>query len=97
MDRIKEDSPSSIGGVEPKALQRVAVIGGGLMGSGIAATMILHDLTVPLVESTEELLEQGMERTRRRLARGLASARSGLLTISEATSRIIPTTDLNTL
>lgn len=97
MDRIKEDSASSIGGVEPKALQRVAVIGGGLMGSGIAATMILHDLTVTLVESTEELLEQGMERTRRRLVRGLASARSGLLTISEATSRIIPTTDLNTL
>jgi 3-hydroxyacyl-CoA dehydrogenase / enoyl-CoA hydratase / 3-hydroxybutyryl-CoA epimerase / enoyl-CoA isomerase len=97
MDRIKEDSPSSIGGVEPKALQRVAVIGGGLIGRGIAATMVLHDLTVTLVESTEELLEQGMERTRRRLARGLASARSGLLTISEATSRIIPTTDLNTL
>jgi len=97
MDSTKEDSAASVAGVEPKPLQRVAVIGAGVMGSGIAATMILHDLTVTLVESTEELLEQGMERTRRRLARSLAPARSGLLTISEAISRITPTADLSML
>ena len=87
MDSIKEDSATGVAG-------RVAVIGGGLMGSGIAV-MILHGAAVTLVESTAELLEQGMERIRRRLERSLAQARSGLLTNSEAISRITPTTDLS--
>ena len=38
-----------------------------------------------------------MERLRRRLERNLATARSGSLTVSEATSRITPTTDLSML
>ena len=67
------------------------------MGSGIAAVLILHGAAVTLVESTTALLEQGMERLRRRLERSLAPARSGSLTISEAISRITPTTDLSTL
>jgi 3-hydroxyacyl-CoA dehydrogenase len=96
MDSTKEDS-ASVAGVETKPSQRVAVIGGGLMGSGIAAVLILHGAAVTLVESTEELLEQGMERLRRRLERSLASARSGWLTISDAISRITPTTDLSML
>ncbi|HXL09111.1 MAG TPA: 3-hydroxyacyl-CoA dehydrogenase NAD-binding domain-containing protein [Candidatus Bathyarchaeia archaeon] len=90
MDSTKEDSAAGVAG-------RVAVIGGGLMGSGIAAVMILHGAAVTLVESTAELLEQGMERIRRRLERSLAQARSGLLTNSEAISRITPTTDLSML
>ena len=97
MDSTKEDSAASVAGVETKPSQRVAVIGGGLMGSGIAAVLILHGAAVTLVEFTEELLEQGMERLRRRLERSLASARSGLLTISDAISRLTPTTDLSML
>ena len=84
-------------GAKTDAPQRVAVIGGGLMGSGIAAVLILHGVTVTLVESTAELLVQGMERLRRRLERSLASERFGLLTNSEAISRITPTTDLSML
>jgi len=97
MDSTKEDSAASVAGVETKPSQRVAVIGGGLMGSGIAAVLILHGAAVTLVESTAELLVQGMERLRRRLERSLASELFGLLTNSEAISRITPTTDLSML
>lgn len=90
MDSTKENAAPNVAG-------RVAVIGGGLMGSGIAAVLILHGAAVTLVESTAELLEQGMERLQRRLERNLATARSGSLTISEAHSRITPTTDLSML
>ena len=80
MDNTKEDSAAGLAGVEAKPPPRVAVIGGGLMGSGIAAVLILHGAVVTLVESTAALLEQGMERLRRRLERNLAPARSGSLT-----------------
>ena len=90
MDSTKENAAPNVAG-------RVAVIGGGLMGSGIAAVLILHGAAVTLVESTAALLEQGMERLRRRLERNLATARYGSLTISEAHSRITPTTDLSML
>jgi 3-hydroxyacyl-CoA dehydrogenase / enoyl-CoA hydratase / 3-hydroxybutyryl-CoA epimerase / enoyl-CoA isomerase len=90
MDRTKENAAPGVAG-------RVAVIGSGLMGSGIAALLILHGAAVTLVESTTELLEQGVERLRRRLERNLATARYGSLTVSEATARITPTTDLSML
>ena len=90
MDSTKENAAPNVAG-------RVAVLGGGLMGSGIAAVLILHGAAVTLVESTAALLEQGMERLQRRLERNLATARSGSLTISEAHSRITPTTDLSML
>ena len=78
MDSTKENAAPNVAG-------RVAVLGGGLMGSGIAAVLILHGAAVTLVESTAELLEQGMERLQRRLERNLATA------------RITPTTDLSML
>jgi 3-hydroxyacyl-CoA dehydrogenase / enoyl-CoA hydratase / 3-hydroxybutyryl-CoA epimerase / enoyl-CoA isomerase len=67
------------------------------MGSGIAVVLILRGVAVTLVESTGLLLEQGMAQLRRRLERSFDPARSEFLTVSEAVSRITPTTDLSML
>jgi 3-hydroxyacyl-CoA dehydrogenase len=42
--------PAAIEGVAPRPIERVAVIGGGLMGAGIAAACLAADLPVVLVE-----------------------------------------------
>ena len=45
-------------------MRRVAVIGGGLMGSGIITALITAKIPVLLKEVNEKFLEQGMQRIR---------------------------------
>ena len=58
MDNTEKVRPQA----SPEELPSSAV---GLMGSGIAAVLMLHGPAFTLVESTAELLEQGVERLRR--------------------------------
>lgn len=46
-------------GVEPRALSRIGVIGGGTMGSGIATACLLAGLPVTMVEASEQAMERG--------------------------------------
>ena len=46
-------------GLRPRHIKKVAVIGGGLMGSGIATALILSNINVILKEINSEYLLKG--------------------------------------
>ncbi|KAK3034326.1 hypothetical protein RJ639_032224 [Escallonia herrerae] len=48
-------------GLKPRPVKKVAVIGGGLMGSGIATTLILSNIFVVLKEINSEYLLKGIK------------------------------------
>lgn len=50
----------------PRKVSKVAVVGGGLMGSGIATALILSNYQVILKEVNEKFLEAGIGRVRGR-------------------------------
>lgn len=52
---------------KPRPIERIGVIGGGTMGSGIASACLLAGLTVVLVEQTEDALERGLATVGRNL------------------------------
>ncbi|KAH1077006.1 hypothetical protein GYH30_052487 [Glycine max] len=49
-------------GLVPRQVKKLAIIGGGLMGSGIATALILSNYTVILNEVNEKFLDVGMNR-----------------------------------
>ncbi|KAM0036064.1 putative isomerase, 3-hydroxyacyl-CoA dehydrogenase, Enoyl-CoA hydratase [Helianthus debilis subsp. tardiflorus] len=59
-------------GLKPRAVKKVAVIGGGLMGSGIATALILGNTNVVLKEVNSEYLQKGLK-TVEANARGLVA------------------------
>ena len=65
-------------GVSPRKLERVGVVGGGLMGAGIATTLLGAGLTVTLVERDATALAAGLSRIatihERAVARGQMTA-----------------------
>ncbi|MCY3880251.1 MAG: 3-hydroxyacyl-CoA dehydrogenase NAD-binding domain-containing protein [Rhodobacteraceae bacterium] len=75
--------------VKPHAVQRIAVIGGGLMGSGIATACLAADLTVELVEVNQAALGKAVERVesvvRREVQRGRSTAEEAERRISALT------------
>ncbi|KAF8400813.1 hypothetical protein HHK36_014115 [Tetracentron sinense] len=48
-------------GLKPRYIKKVAVIGGGLMGSGIATALLLGNISVVLKEINSEYLQKGMK------------------------------------
>lgn len=48
-------------GLKPRHVKKVAVIGGGLMGSGIATALILSNIFVVLKEVNSEYLLKGLK------------------------------------
>ncbi|RZC90569.1 hypothetical protein C5167_029702 [Papaver somniferum] len=48
-------------GLRPRPIKKVAVIGGGLMGSGIATALILSNVSVVLKEINPEYLQKGIK------------------------------------
>ncbi|GMQ06504.1 hypothetical protein CsSME_00051065 [Camellia sinensis var. sinensis] len=48
-------------GLKPRAVKKVAVIGGGLMGSGITTALILSNIYVVLKEINSEYLQRGIK------------------------------------
>ena len=53
-----------IEGVKPAAIEKCGVIGGGTMGAGIAASMLLSGLQVTMVERDQEAADAGEKRVR---------------------------------
>ncbi|KAJ4903702.1 Peroxisomal fatty acid beta-oxidation multifunctional protein MFP2 [Raphanus sativus] len=54
-------------GLVPRKIKKVAIIGGGLMGSGIATALILSNYTVILKEVDDKFLEAGIGRVKANL------------------------------
>eukprot|EP00850_Spirogloea_muscicola_P011161 SM000068S20593 [mRNA] locus=s68:396121:402013:+ [translate_table: standard] len=54
-------------GLKPNNIRRVAVIGGGLMGSGIVTALVQANVPVFLKEVNQEFLQQGMDRVKSNL------------------------------
>jgi enoyl-CoA hydratase/3-hydroxyacyl-CoA dehydrogenase len=48
-------------GLKPRNVRKAAVIGGGLMGSGIATALILGNIRVILKEVNSEYLQKGIK------------------------------------
>lgn len=49
-------------GLKPRKVQRVAVLGGGLMGSGIATALVLANVDVLLKEVNQQFLDVSVVR-----------------------------------
>lgn len=48
-------------GLKPRRIRRAAIVGGGMMGSGIATNMILQQIPVLLKETDIDSLNRGIE------------------------------------
>ncbi|KAK8559100.1 hypothetical protein V6N13_098695 [Hibiscus sabdariffa] len=59
-------------GLKPRQVKKVAIIGGGLMGSGIATALIMNNISVILKEVNSEYLQKGIK-TIEANVRGLAT------------------------
>ncbi|GAU11180.1 hypothetical protein TSUD_198040 [Trifolium subterraneum] len=54
-------------GLAPRSVKKVAILGGGLMGSGIATALILSNYSVILKEVNEKFLDAGLNRIKANL------------------------------
>jgi 3-hydroxyacyl-CoA dehydrogenase len=68
-----------------RALEKVAVIGGGTMGSGIAMNFLNAGIPVRMVETTQDALARGVATIRRNYE---ASAKKGKLSVDAVESRM---------
>ena len=57
--------PAAVKGASPRAVETVAIVGGGLMGAGIAASMLFAGLKVVLIEVSPEAAAAGRGRVER--------------------------------
>jgi enoyl-CoA hydratase/3-hydroxyacyl-CoA dehydrogenase len=78
-------------------IQKVGVVGCGLMGSGIAQTAAQGGFLTVVREPTPELLEKGLERIRDFMAKGVERGKMTPERRDEVWARIQGTTDLSDL
>lgn len=50
--------------MKPRKIKKVAILGGGLMGSGIATALVLSNFPVVLKEVNEKFLQAGLDRVK---------------------------------
>ncbi len=81
-------------GAKPREVRRVAVIGAGTMGAGIAMCFIEAGVPVTLVEAEGAALERGMARIRKEYERGLASGKFDAAELERRMTRLESTTGL---
>jgi len=75
-------------------LERVAVVGAGTMGNGIAQTFASHDCGVVLVDVSEEALERGVATVKKSLGRFVKKEKLTEDRAAAIVGRIQPTTKL---
>lgn len=76
-------------------IQRVGVVGCGLMGSGIAEVVAKYGYTVIVREQTSELLNSGLKRLGDSLERAVTKGKLSAEDRDATQARIIGTTDMN--
>ncbi|MFS7926736.1 putative isomerase, Enoyl-CoA hydratase, 3-hydroxyacyl-CoA dehydrogenase [Helianthus anomalus] len=80
-------------GLKPRQIKKVAIVGGGLMGSGIATALILNGYQVVLKEVNQKFLDTGLRRVKANLT---SSVKKGKLTqekFEKTVSRIMGVLD----
>lgn len=80
-------------GLRPRSVKKVAVVGGGLMGSGIATALVLSNIPVVLKELNEAFLEQGLNRIKENLESRVKRGRLSKETYKKSMSLINGTLD----
>ncbi|KAK9071962.1 hypothetical protein SSX86_008393 [Deinandra increscens subsp. villosa] len=80
-------------GLKPRPIKKVAVIGGGLMGSGIATTLILSNINVVLKEVNSEYLIKGIKMIEANIRGVIARKRLAQSAADKALSMIKGVTD----
>lgn len=76
------------------SIQRVVVVGGGIMGSGIAQVIAAAGLDVSLVDVSEDALKNASAQMRRSLERMAKAGRLSAEDAEAALARVTSTTDL---
>ncbi|XP_060209805.1 peroxisomal fatty acid beta-oxidation multifunctional protein AIM1-like isoform X2 [Lycium barbarum] len=61
-------------GLKPRPVKKVAIIGGGLMGSGIATSLVLSNISVIIKEINPEYLQKGIKAVEANI-RGLVASK----------------------
>ena len=64
-------------GLKPRPIRCVAVLGGGLMGSGIATALALAGVEVILKEVSQQFLDGGMARIKANVASRVSASGGG--------------------
>ena len=82
-------------GAKPRAVSRVAVIGAGTMGSGIAVSLADAGIDVDLVENSADAAEAGANRLRDLYDRSVKNGRLSAAAAKERRSRVHCTDDWN--
>lgn len=85
------------GETPPRSLERIAVIGGGTMGSGIATSLLGGGLDVILVEVGAQQAERGQARIRENVERSVARGRISRQAADAQLARLRVQTDLSGL
>jgi 3-hydroxybutyryl-CoA dehydrogenase len=84
------------GGVSAEAIKSVVVVGGGVMGNGIAQVVATAGFDVTVVDVSEEALGRTRVRIERSLGRFVKSGRATQEDADATLARIATTTDLET-
>jgi 3-hydroxyacyl-CoA dehydrogenase len=96
-ERVAAKLDGAVHGAKRRPIERVGVIGGGTMGSGISATFLLAGFSVTLVEEARKALDRGVESVEKVIAssvnRGKLSQEDG----QEALGRLAGTLNFGML
>ncbi|MGP3982340.1 3-hydroxyacyl-CoA dehydrogenase NAD-binding domain-containing protein [Streptomyces sp. KR80] len=84
-------------GVEPRTVRKVAVLGAGMMGAGIAYSCAKAGIEVVLKDVSIEAAEKGKAYSEGLLAKALAKGRTTEAKRDELLARITPTADVQDL
>lgn len=83
--------------VAPRPFNQIGLIGGGTMGAGIAATMLLNGLQVTLIERSEDALNAGLKRVSSTLSTSLKRNLISQNQFSEMTAALTGSTQYGAL
>lgn len=85
--------PKAIEGAGPRAVSRVAVVGGGLMGSGIATSLLQAGIPVTMIETSDEAAAAGVGRVEANLASAVKRGIMGEEAKAKLTGMLTPASD----
>jgi 3-hydroxyacyl-CoA dehydrogenase len=93
-ERAARKVPGLAAGTAAREVRRVAVIGAGTMGGGIAMSFADAGLPVTIVDSGREALDRGMDVIRRNYQRQVDRGRLGAAALAERLGLITPSLEL---
>lgn len=96
-ERQASSRPQSSGSTAPRAIDKVGVVGGGMMGTGIAMAFASGGIPVVLSETSAEAAEQSVARIRASYDRSVLKGSLTQAARDEIMTRITPAPDLDSL